>query len=570
MNNTLSNTRIIICSKTSAEWGTNTTVILKGELAIELTGSTPKIKIGNGVDVFKDLPYLTDTPEEITSLINSTVAKTAHTHDNKSILDSITAAFTTELLNKLNGIEAGANKTITDSAMSSTSTNPVQNKVVKAELDKKVPTTRTVNGKALSSDVTLSATDVGAIPSTQKGTSGGVAELDSTGKVPASQLPSFVDDVVEGYYYNSKFYKDSTHGSEITGEKDKIYVDLDSNKTYRYSGSTYVEISQSLALGETSSTAYRGDRGKIAYDHSQSAHAPSNAERNAIVGIQKNGTDLTVDANRKVNISVPTKTSEITNDSGYLTSSGIIEKANQLTNTRKIDGVAFNGTADIVHYAECSTAASTVAKTVSLTGFNLVTGARIAIKFTVTNTASSPTLNVGGTGAKSIVYRGSAVSAGVLASNRVYEFIYDGTNWVLIGDLDTNTTYSAGAGLTLSGTQFKHSNSVTAGTAKGDDTKTLAFGGTFTIPTVTYDGQGHITSKGTTTMTMPAKPTDITGNAGTADKWKTARNFSIGGAITASAVPVDGSKDIILNATAVNANALFVADSDVLILNGNF
>lgn len=71
---------------------------------------------------------------------------------------------------------------------------------------------------------------------------------------------------------------------------------------------------------------------------------------------------------------------------------------------------------------------------------------------------------------------------------------------------DNNTTYSAGAGLTLSGTQFKHSNSVTAATAQGDASKTLTFGGTFTIPTITYDAQGHITGKGTTTMTMPANP----------------------------------------------------------------
>ena len=70
----------------------------------------------------------------------------------------------------------------------------------------------------------------------------------------------------------------------------------------------------------------------------------------------------------------------------------------------------------------------------------------------------------------------------------------------------TNTTYTAGSGLTLSGTQFKHSNSVTASTAQGDANKTLAFGGTFTIPTITYDAQGHITGKGTTTMTMPTNP----------------------------------------------------------------
>lgn len=80
------------------------------------------------------------------------------------------------------------------------------------------------------------------------------------GKVPASQLPSFVDDVLE-YTALANF--------PTTGESGKIYIDQTTNKTYRWSGSAYVEISASLALGETSSTAYRGDRGATAYIHSQ-------------------------------------------------------------------------------------------------------------------------------------------------------------------------------------------------------------------------------------------------------------------------------------------------------------
>lgn len=116
---------------------------------------------------------------------------------------------------------------------------------------------------------TYTASEVGAIATTAKGVANGVAELDSTGRVPSSQLPSYVDDVIDGYYYNNKFYEDSAHTTEITGQTGKIYIDLVSNKTYRWTGSGYAEISASLALGETSSTAYRGDRGKTAYDHSQ-------------------------------------------------------------------------------------------------------------------------------------------------------------------------------------------------------------------------------------------------------------------------------------------------------------
>ena len=113
----------------------------------------------------------------------------------------------------------------------------------------------------------LAASDVGAIASTLKGAASGVAELDANGKVPSSQLPSYVDDTIEGYLYNSKFYKESAHTTQITGETGKIYVDLSTNKTYRWSGSAFVEISASLALGTTSSTAYRGDYGNTAYTH---------------------------------------------------------------------------------------------------------------------------------------------------------------------------------------------------------------------------------------------------------------------------------------------------------------
>lgn len=158
-------------------------------------------------------------------------------------------------------------------------------------LANKVPTSRKVNGKALSTDITLSAADVSAIPASQKGAASGVAELDSTGKVPASQLPSYVDDVIEGYLSGGKFYKEDAHTNLITGETGKIYVDLHKNKSYRWSGTAFSVISDSIALGETSSTAYRGDRGKIAYDHSQAAHAPANAEANVQSDWNETNTD---------------------------------------------------------------------------------------------------------------------------------------------------------------------------------------------------------------------------------------------------------------------------------------
>ena len=85
--------------------------------------------------------------------------------------------------------------------------------------------------------------------------------MDSSGHVPSSQLPSYVDDVIEGYYSNGKFYSDSAKTKEIAGEGGKIYTDLTTNKTYRWGGTAWVEISKSLAIGETAGTAYDGAKG---------------------------------------------------------------------------------------------------------------------------------------------------------------------------------------------------------------------------------------------------------------------------------------------------------------------
>lgn len=103
-----------------------------------------------------------------------------------------------------------------------------------------------------------------------KGSINGVAELDENGKVLSSQLPSYVDDVLE-------FQSIATFPT--TGESGKIYVATDTNLTYRWTGTIYIEISPSVALGETSSTAYRGDRGKTAYEHSQNIHARTDATK---------------------------------------------------------------------------------------------------------------------------------------------------------------------------------------------------------------------------------------------------------------------------------------------------
>lgn len=134
----------------------------------------------------------------------------------------------------------------------------------------KNPTALTVGSKTYdgSSAVTITKADLGLssieentayVRADKVGAKNGVASLGTDGKVPASQLPSFVDDVLE--YENRGAFP-------TTGETGKIYVDITNGKTYRWGGTTYVEISSSLALGTTASTAFPGDKGKALEDKS--------------------------------------------------------------------------------------------------------------------------------------------------------------------------------------------------------------------------------------------------------------------------------------------------------------
>lgn len=107
----------------------------------------------------------------------------------------------------------------------------------------------------------------------------------------------------------------------------------------------------------------------------------------------------------------------------------------QLATERSIDGIDFNGTQNVIRYASCSTAAGTRAKTVSIPNFSLITGSYIIIRFANTNTASNPTLNVSGTGAKNIRWNGSNVGSGYIRANRLYAMVYTGSVYEILGDI---------------------------------------------------------------------------------------------------------------------------------------
>ena len=99
------------------------------------------------------------------------------------------------------------------------------------------------------------------VAKTDVGANSGVAPLNASGLIDSSYLPSYVDDVIEGYLDDGVFYTTSEKTTAITAESGKIYIDLATNKSYRYSGTVYVEISKSLIIGTTTGTAYDGGLG---------------------------------------------------------------------------------------------------------------------------------------------------------------------------------------------------------------------------------------------------------------------------------------------------------------------
>ena len=207
-----------------------------------------------------------------------------------------------------------------------------------------------------------------------------------------------------------------------------------------------------------------------------------------------------------------------------------VASAAKWTTARNINGMTVDGSANRTNYGTCSTAAATAAKTVACTGFALVTGAEITVKFTVTNSASSPTLNVNGTGAKAIYYRGSAITAGYLAANRTYTFRYNGTQYDLVGDVDTNSTYSA-AGTSL-------------GLVKSGGDVTISNG---TI-TVNDDSHNHTIGNVDGLQTALDGKLGKTATAAAATKLANARDINLSGDASGSA-SFNGTQDVTISVT---------------------
>lgn len=202
-----------------------------------INGSQLVVEMKSGDAVYVQNFAYCNVGDEVFCISNGTSIVALSTRNAQSIADD---------LNKVGLVyNAGDGITIDENNRINADVTPEDIQQLSTQIAGKANTTHTHSA----ADTTSGVFDIGRIPS--------IPASMITGTIPADNLPGYVDDVIEGTL--STF--------PATGETGKIYVDTSTNKEYRWSGTQYVEISASLALGETSSTAYRGDRGKQAYDH---------------------------------------------------------------------------------------------------------------------------------------------------------------------------------------------------------------------------------------------------------------------------------------------------------------
>lgn len=169
------------------------------------------------------------------------------------------------------------------------------------------------------------------------GTNGGIAPLGSDGKISSQYLPGYLDDVLEGTV-NAALTEFTLRGESApcTPEAGKIYNDINNNKSYRWTGTKYQSLNDGVALGETSSTAYRGDRGAVAYSHSQAAHArtdatkTANSTKNGYIVID--GTEVVVYSHPTVTVSAGTATQTLTRSGTFAAISAVtVDSTGHLT-----------------------------------------------------------------------------------------------------------------------------------------------------------------------------------------------------------------------------------------------
>lgn len=217
---------------------------------------TKATRNGTDADIVTTAALLTDMNLNITQITNG-AGKTIATIDESSGKVSATfqdiSILSSQVSDKSDSINSNGSTLATSKAVKD-AIESLDITQITNTAGKTVATIDEADGKvsATFQDISILSNQI-----SDRGTAGNVATLDENGHVPASQLPSYVDDVLEG----------TIATFPATGESGKIYVDTATNTSYRWSGTQYTKVASDLSLGETSSTAYRGDYGAAAYAH---------------------------------------------------------------------------------------------------------------------------------------------------------------------------------------------------------------------------------------------------------------------------------------------------------------
>lgn len=261
--------------------------------------------------------------------------------ENKNIIDNYTVnGYKISSNPELNKSDVGLSQVDNTSDMNKPISTATQEALDKITSDVESHTTNKSNPHEVTKEqVGLSnVTNDAQVKRSEMGVASGIATLDESGKIPSSQLPSFVDDIIEA---------DSLDEFPEVGEAGKIYLAKDTNIIYRWSGSKYVEVSSSLALGETIGTAYEGNKGKANRDAIVSL--PDTLVSEVSKGVVT-GDDVSLNINTasrsELNYAEPTS-STITIDSATSTTAGVMSAADKA----KLDGIDANANAYVLPVA---------------------------------------------------------------------------------------------------------------------------------------------------------------------------------------------------------------------------
>lgn len=368
-----------------------------------------------------------------------------------------------------------------------------------------------------------------------------------------------------------RLYSTGVSAWQIAPLTDGLYLRIRNGTTWAaWSRLAYANSSQDFTAGAITGTTLKAT-GAVTFTDTLAVTGAVTLKNALTVekGAEVKG-DLTVGGDVKIT-GATTATGLITASGGVKGNlTGNADTATQLKTARTIDGVSFNGTANITHFGTCSTAAATAAKVVSLTNFKLATGARVTVYFTYGSTATNATLNVNSTGAKSIYYRGAAVTSGYIIAKSVHTFVYNGSQWVLCGDININTDTQVTQTLTATNGEYPILFAATASkTATSTEAARFASAitinpSTGTITAVTF--KGTATQAEALTETLPISK----GGTGATTAAQAATNLGIASVPTGTVIWYAGrtvpTGYLICNGAAVSRStyaALYTAISTI-------